>query len=126
MVTFTVILYIWGKPPLVAHICCVLTVLLLDDTSQSLIQLRPHTQGITEGLRPYRKYHELLHGQSVTSVRAPVDHIERLRGRGQGGRGAQGESVSVYCCLRSSLGAKVKRVKAKYLLDFLPLIGAHA
>ncbi|TNN54547.1 hypothetical protein EYF80_035250 [Liparis tanakae] len=56
----------------------ILAVLLLDDISQGLVELRPHTQSITERLRPYRKYHELLHGQSVPSMGAPIDHIESL------------------------------------------------
>lgn len=78
VLTFTVLLYIWGKPSLISHICSILTVLLLDDTSQCLVELRPHTQSITERLRPYRKYHEFLHSQSVTSMGAPIDHIKSL------------------------------------------------
>ncbi len=78
MLTFTVLLYIRGKPSLISHICSILTILLLDDTSQCLVELRPHTQSIAEGLRPHRKHHELLHSQSVTSMGAPVDHIKSL------------------------------------------------
>ena len=77
--TFTVLLYVWGKPALVSHICSILAVLLLDHVPQSLVELGPDTQSITERLGPYRKNHELLHGQSVPSMGAPVDHIKCLK-----------------------------------------------
>lgn len=76
--TFAVLLYIRGKSSLIPHIRSILAILLLDDTSQGLVELRPHTQGITEGFSPYRKYHELLHSQPVTSMGPPVDHIKSL------------------------------------------------
>lgn len=78
LLTFAVLLYIRGKSSLISHICSILTILLLDDTSQCLVELRPHTQGVTERLSPYRKYHELLHSQPVTSMGPPVDHIKSL------------------------------------------------
>lgn len=79
LLTFTVLLYIRGEPALVPHVGGILTVLLFDDPSQRLVELRPDAESIAERLRPYRKHHELLHGQSVASVGAPVDDVERLR-----------------------------------------------
>lgn len=76
--TFAVLLYVRGKSSLISHIRSILAVLLLDDTSQGLVELRPHTQGITERFSPYRKYHELLHSQPVTSMGPPIDHIKSL------------------------------------------------
>lgn len=78
LLTFTVLLYIGSKPSLISHICSILTIFLLDDTSQSLVELRPHAQSITKRLSTNRKYHELLHRQPVTSMGAPVDHIKSL------------------------------------------------
>lgn len=71
-------MYIRCEPSLVSHVCGILAVLLLDDPSERLVELRPHTQGITERLCSNRKHHELLHGQPVTSVGATVDHIKSL------------------------------------------------
>lgn len=84
--TFAVLLNVGCKASLVSDIGGILAVLLFDDPPQCLVELRPHAQGITERLRPDRKYHKLLHCQPVSSVGSPIDDIESLKGRAQGDR----------------------------------------
>lgn len=98
--TFAVLLNIGCKPSLVSNIGSILAVLLFDDPSQCLVELCPHAQGITEGLCPDGKYHELLHCQPVPSMGSPVNDIKSLK---EGDRGD--EIVDVVFCLFNSVRA---------------------
>jgi len=79
--TFTILQDVGGESTLVAHVGGVLAVLLLDDPPQGLVELRPHAEGVPEGLGTHGENHELLHGQFVTGMGASVDHIECLKAK---------------------------------------------
>lgn len=69
------------KAALVTHIGGILPILGLDDPLEVVVDLRANAHGFLEGAGSHRQNHELLHGQLVSSMRAPIDHIEGLRGR---------------------------------------------
>ena len=60
----------------VSDVASILSILLLDDGFQMMINLGSHFHGFFEGLRSDRQNHELLHGQLVARVAAAVDDVE--------------------------------------------------
>lgn len=52
-------------------------------TLEVVVDLGPNAHGFPEGAGSHRQDHELLHGQLVSSMGAPVDHVEGLR-QGEG------------------------------------------
>merc|ERR1719187_1712042 len=50
--------------------------LLLDQSLKMMVQLRAHPHGLRKACSTSWKYHELLHGQLVTSMGPSIDHIE--------------------------------------------------
>ena len=61
----------------ISNVAGILTVFLLYDGLQMMINLRPHLHGFLEVLRPYGQDHELLHGQLIPGVASAVDDVER-------------------------------------------------
>lgn len=80
ILTFFVFQDVGGKATLIPHIGCILAILLLDDILEVVVDLCPDAHGLLEALGPHGQDHELLHGQLVASVGAPIDHIESLGG----------------------------------------------
>lgn len=78
MPTFLIFQYVRSKAAFVAHIRGILSIFLLDDVFQVVVNLCSDTHGFLEGAGTNGQDHELLHGELVTSVRAAVDHIEGL------------------------------------------------
>lgn len=78
MHTFLVLQDVWSKASLIAHIGGILTVFLLDDIFEIVVDLGSDAHGLFEGARTIRQDHELLHGKLVARMRATVDHIEGL------------------------------------------------
>ena len=69
-------LNIGSEAALVPHVSGVLSVALLDDGLQVVVDLGSHPHGFSEGACAGRQDHELLHGQLVAGVTASVDHVE--------------------------------------------------
>ena len=93
--TFFVLQDVGSKPAFVSHVGGVFPVFLLDHILQVVVHLRSDAHGLPEVFGPDGEDHELLHGQLVASVRAPVDDVESLWGERQvqlqarGGRAPQ-------------------------------------
>lgn len=96
------------KATLVAHIGGILPIFGLDDPLEVMVDLSTNAHGFLERAGSHWQNHELLHGQLVSSMRAPVDHIEGLGHRSWcselGGIGVKGErEVEVEGALCSQL-----------------------
>lgn len=65
---------------LVPHVGGILPILGLDDTLEVVVDLGADTHGFPEGAGSHGQDHELLHGQLVPGVGAPIDDIEGLAG----------------------------------------------
>lgn len=108
------------KATLVAHIGGILPILGLDDPLEVVVDLGANAHGFLERAGSHRQDHELLHGQLVSSMRAPVDHIEGLRHRSWcselGGIGVTGEREveveAALCSLLSGLGCIMVLLRA--------------
>eukprot|EP00128_Syssomonas_multiformis_P001164 Colp12_sorted_trinity150504_noHs@28271 len=74
--TLLVILDVGSKATLITDIAGVQAILVLNDSSQMVVNLRAHTHGFTEVRRTGRQNHEFLHGQLVTSMATAVDNVE--------------------------------------------------
>mmetsp|Transcript_51016 Transcript_51016/g.119606 ORF Transcript_51016/g.119606 Transcript_51016/m.119606 type:complete len:386 (+) Transcript_51016:757-1914(+) len=75
-----VVLDAWRKTSFISNVAGILAVLLLDDALQVVVDLCTDDHGFLEGTCPHRKDHELLASQSVASMAAAVDDIERWDG----------------------------------------------
>lgn len=84
MLTLTLIVLqdVGCKAALITHIGGVLPILGLDDSLEVVVDLGTNAHGFLEGAGSHRQNHKLLHGQLVSSMGAPIDHIEGLRGGG--------------------------------------------
>lgn len=78
LLTFLVLQDVWSKAPFITHIGGILTIFLLDDIFEVVVDLGSDAHGLFEGACPNRQDHELLHGKLVARMRASVDHIEGL------------------------------------------------
>lgn len=78
MHTFLVLQDVWSKATFITHIGGILTVFLLNDIFEIVVDLGSDAHGLFEGACANRQDHELLHGKLVARVRAAVDHIEGL------------------------------------------------
>ena len=83
MHTFIVALNVRSKASLISHITGVLSILGFDDILQMMVHFRTHLHGLSEGVCSCWEDHELLHGQTVTSMAATVDYIETRHGQQQ-------------------------------------------
>jgi hypothetical protein len=54
----------------------ILSILLLNNTLQSMITLRPNLHSLSKRSGTHRQNHKFLHGELVAGVRAAVDHVE--------------------------------------------------
>ena len=81
--TFIVLQDVGCKATLITHIGGVLPILGFDDPLEVVVDLGPNAHGFPEGAGSHRQDHEFLHGQLVSSMGAPVDHVEGLR-QGEG------------------------------------------
>ena len=77
--TFIVLQDVGCKATLITHIGGVLPILGFDDPLEVVVDLGPNAHGFPEGAGSHRQDHELLHGQLVSSMGAPIDHVEGLR-----------------------------------------------
>lgn len=76
--TFLILQDVGSKATFVPHVGGVFPVLLLDDVLQVVVNLGPNAHGLPEVGGADGEDHELLHGQLVASVRAPVDDVQSL------------------------------------------------
>ena len=77
--TFIVLQDVGCKATIITHIGGVLPILGFDDPLEVVVDLGPNAHGFPEGAGSHRQDHELLHGQLVSSMGAPIDHVEGLR-----------------------------------------------
>lgn len=77
--TLIVLQDVGSKAALVPHIGGVLPILGLDDPLEVVVDLGANAHGFLERAGSHWQNHEFLHGQLVSSMRAPIDHIEGLR-----------------------------------------------
>lgn len=77
--TFLVLQDVGGEASLVSHVGGVLSVLLLDDPLQVVVDLGADAHGLFEAAGPHGQDHELLHGQLVAGVGAAIDDVESLK-----------------------------------------------
>merc|ERR1719361_2655491 len=75
-----IVLEVWSKTALVTHSGGIQTILLLDESLQVMVQLGAHPHGLRETGGSSGKNHELLHGQLVAGVAAPVDDVKAGHG----------------------------------------------
>lgn len=86
--TFLVVLDVGGETTFVTDVGGILTVLVLDDVLESVVDFRAHLHGLREGLGAGGQNHEFLHGKLVTSVGATVDDVESRDRKNEGLLGA--------------------------------------
>lgn len=77
--TFIVLQDVGCKAALISHIGGVLPVFALDDPLEVVVDLGADAHGFPEGAGSHRQDHELLHGQLISRMGTPIDHIEGLR-----------------------------------------------
>lgn len=78
--TFFVLKDVGGETTLISYIGGILSVLLLDDILQVVVDLSTNTHGLLEAASTNGQDHELLHGQLVACMGATIDDIESLKG----------------------------------------------
>lgn len=76
--TLLILQDVWSKATFITHVGGILTVFLLDDVLEIVVDLSSDAHGLFEAACTHRQDHELLHSQLVPCMRAAVDHIEGL------------------------------------------------